>query len=106
MGRAIFLLSNALAYAAYSALKVILTRVLAELVPYRSKASAVLVLCRFSKESGEPVLCRSSKVSAELAPYRWPSTRKNLRGWLLLFLGPSLRLERALPERLPMKYGT
>jgi hypothetical protein len=63
----------------YPAYNLILTRVLVELVPFRSKESAELVLCRSSKVSAEPVPFRSSKVSAELAPYRWPSTRKNLR---------------------------
>jgi hypothetical protein len=87
-----------------------------ELVLFRSSPSsaevAELVLFRSwlaSAEAAELVLFRSSPSSAEAAEqvlFRWPSTRKNLRGWLLLFLGPLLQLKRAWPERLPMKYGT
>jgi len=99
-----------------SALKLASTRPLLESKPYRSSPSSAeaveLVLFRSSPSSAEAaelVLFRSSLTSAEaveLAPFRWPSTRKNLRGWLLLFLGPLLQLKRAWPERLPMKYGT
>jgi hypothetical protein len=88
----------------------------AELVPFRSLQPsaevAELVLFRSSlpsAEAVEPVRSRSSKMlaeAAELAPSRWPSTRKNHRGRLLLFLGPLLRLKRAWPRRLLMKYGT
>jgi hypothetical protein len=73
----------------------------AELAPFRSLQS--------SAEAAELVLFRSSRTPGEAvepAPFRSPSTRKNHRGWLLLFLGPSLQLKRAWPERLPMKYGT
>jgi hypothetical protein len=73
----------------------------AELVLFRSSPS--------SAEAAELVPSRSSKTLAEAVepvPFRWPSTRKNLRGRLLLFLGPLLQLKRAWPERLPMKYGT